>query len=158
MIKQLRARLVDLEQDVLAFEGALPGMAQKLDRIDDRVYLLETEIAKMAPPASQPETGEAGQPQDATPKEGEAASVSGDAAQEQAPADAGVKKDAAEEGGDDDNGMNILTPEAKQKIGETVGDMREIGREAAETFSSLNEAFSDITAPFKSMMKPGRRR
>lgn len=139
MIGTLRARLADLEQDVRAYEGDLSYLVEKLDRIDDRVYLLETEIEGRDPAALG----------DAPARETEAAGADG---ARDVPADATDAEDA------DENGMNILTPEAKAKIGEAVGDMREIGREAAETFSSLNEAFSDITAPFKGFGKPGRRR
>ena len=45
MIEQIRARLLDLEEDVRACEAELPGMATRLDRIDDRIYLLESEVA-----------------------------------------------------------------------------------------------------------------
>ena len=48
MIEQIRARLVDLEDDVRACNAELPGMATRLDRIDDRIYLLETEAASRA--------------------------------------------------------------------------------------------------------------
>ena len=54
--------------------------------------------------------------------------------------------------------MNILTPEAKEAIGETVGDLREIGRTGLETITELNEAFADIAGPFKSFTRMGRRR
>lgn len=145
MIAQLRARLIDLEKAVLAFDGDLPGFAQKLDRIDDRVYLLEAEIDKRAAAASASETAT---------EEGKA----GDTADSPAAASGRASSAASSKSDGDDNGMNILTPEAKEKIGEAVGDMREIGREAAETFSSLNEAFADITEPFKIFGKPGRRR
>lgn len=153
MIGQLKARLSDLEQDVLAFEGDLSYLAVKLDRIDDRVYLLEREVEELAARRSaqdgsgQASGGEEGAT-DGIAQAGAQASeepASGESAS--APASAARKEESA----------GILTPEAKEKVGEMVGDMREIGREAAETFSSLNEAFGDIAAPFKSFMKPGRR-
>lgn len=153
MIGQLRARLTDLEQDVKAFDGDLSYLATKLDRIDDRVYLLETEVEELARRKAREAAKEEAASEDGAAKEG--SEETPETAPAKAPEDAPAKK---ADDDSDDNGLNILTPEAKEKIGETVGDMREIGREAAETFASLNEAFGDITAPFKSFMKPGRRR
>ena len=141
MIEQIRARLVDLEEDVRACNVELPGMAKRLDRIDDRVYLLETEVA------SRVEAAERGE----EPSEDSKAPATEDSRKLKAADD---DADADGEGG----GMNILTPEAKEAIGETVGDLREIGRTGLETITELNEAFSDITGPFKSFTKMGRRR
>ena len=59
---------------------------------------------------------------------------------------------------DEEETMHILTPEAKAKIGETVGDLAEIGKSGMETLADLNEALGDIAAPFKSLKKFGRRR
>lgn len=160
MIAQLRARLADLEADVRAFDGDLSSMVAKLDRLDDKVYLLDADLEKQMRenPALRKQAAEeadAGELADGDPAAGE------DSAGQPAEGEGGSAP-ASEEGtstdSEGDNGMNILTPEAKAKIGEFTGDMRVIGREAAETFSSLNEAFSDITAPFKSFTKPGRRR
>ncbi|MBE6470491.1 MAG: hypothetical protein E7000_02150 [Coriobacteriaceae bacterium] len=123
MIATLHARLSDLEAAIRAQQVALPGLATKLDRIDDRIYLLETEVSKGAFAA--------------------------------APAAASGAKEP--EGAADDNGMNILTPEAKEKIGEFAGDLREVAKTGAETLADLNEAFSDITSPFKAFTKRGRR-
>lgn len=147
MIAQLQARLVDLEADVRAFEGDLPDMAKRLDHVDDRIYLLEVEIESRAAQAA------AGPGQPAPAPNAAAGSPAASAGGE------GNEDAAAPEGSDgsDDGRINILTPEAKEKLGETVGDLREIGRTGAETLSELNEAFSDITAPFKSFMKPRRR-
>ena len=143
MIEQVRARLVDLADDVRACGVELPGMATRLDRIDDRVYLLEQEVAsRAAAPAGQEEAA----PADAVPAETPAAP-----SQQAAPA---AKADDAES----DNGMNILTPEAKEKIGAFAGDLKEVAKTGAETLADLNEAFSDITSPFKAFTKPGRRR
>ena len=141
MIAQLRARLQDLEDDVRAFDGDLPGMATRLDRIDDRIYLLETEVASRASAATEtPAAADTGQ--DEAPK-----------AQQ-----ADLKPAAAKAESDGDNGMNILTPEAKEKLGEFAGDLRSVAKTGAETLADLNEAFSDITSPFKAFTKPGRRR
>jgi hypothetical protein len=151
MIEQVRARLVDLEDAVLAYEGDLPGFADKLDRVDDKVYLLETQIASLNP--ADADAGGAGT---AGGADAHGASTAGADAHASGGKTAG---NAEEDAGDDEDGegMNILTPEAKAKIGETVGDMREIGREAAATFSELNEAFADITGPFKTLSGRGRR-
>ncbi|MDO4400232.1 MAG: hypothetical protein Q4D27_04710 [Coriobacteriia bacterium] len=139
MIAQLRARLMDLEEDVRAFDGDLPGMATRLDRIDDRIYLLETEVASRS---------------DAAAKETEAPQPQGEEKVPQA-----ATEQAAEKGeSGDDNGLNILTPEAKEKIGEFAGDLRSVAKTGAETLADLNEAFSDITSPFKAFTKSGRRR
>ena len=142
MIAQLRARLQDLEDDVRAFDGDLPGMATRLDRIDDRIYLLETEVASRASASAETPAANADAPQ------GEAA---------QAPETASEPA-AAKAGSDGDNGMNILTPEAKEKLGEFAGDLRSVAKTGAETLADLNEAFSDITSPFKAFTKSGRRR
>ena len=149
MIEQIRARLVDLEEDVRACTVELPDMAKRLDRIDDRVYLLETEVASRVEAArnEQPDAGE------------QAARESAEQPAEQPAATSSEKASTADDGdGEDDNGMNILTPEAKEAIGETVGDLREIGRTGLETITELNEAFADIAGPFKSFTRMGRRR
>ena len=132
MIAQLHARLTDLENDVRACEADLPGMAKRLDRIDDRIYLLETEVASRA----------------------DAAAAGGEApAEADAPAEAAKPAEAASKEDDDDNGMNILTPEAKEKIGAFAGDLREVAKTGASTLADLNEAISDITSPFKAFTK-----
>lgn len=51
MINQLKDRLTDLEQTVLASEHDLEGYAQRIDRLDDKVYLMECEIQKGEIPA-----------------------------------------------------------------------------------------------------------
>ena len=137
LIAQLRARLMDLEEDVRAFDGDLPGMATRLDRIDDRIYLLESEVASRS---------------DAAAKEAEAPQ-----GEEKAP-QAATEQAAEKSESGDDNGLNILTPEAKEKIGEFAGDLRSVAKTGAETLADLNEAFSDITSPFKAFTKSGRRR
>lgn len=121
MIGTLHARLADLEAAVRACDADLPGFAQKLDRIDDKVYLLETEVGKAASGVATP-----------------------------APAPAAPQ--------DDDGGMKILTPEAKEKIGEFAGDLKVVAKTGAETLADINDAISDITSPFKAFTKPGRRR
>jgi septal ring factor EnvC (AmiA/AmiB activator) len=138
MIEQIRARLLDLEEDVRACEAELPGMATRLDRIDDRIYLLETEVASRAKAAAEP----------AVAAESASASESpaGEPAKEAAPSKAAEKDD-------DDNGMNILTPEAKEKIGAFAGDLREVAKTGASTLADINEAISDITSPFKAFTK-----
>ena len=131
MIEQIRARLVDLEDDVRACGVELPGMATRLDRVDDRIYLLEQEVASRAdaatesaePPASEPAAEAAPSPKPSADKE------------------------------DDDNGMNILTPEAKEKIGEFAGDLREVAKTGASTLADINDAIADITSPFKAFTK-----
>lgn len=143
MIEQIRARLVDLEEDVRACGVELPNMATRLDRIDDRIYLLETEVASRASAAEG-----AGEQAESAPAE--------KPAEQAAPAAESSAK--AESDGDSDNGMNILTPEAKEKIGEFAGDLRSVAKTGAETLADLNEAFSDITSPFKAFTKSGRRR
>ncbi len=135
MIAQLHARLTDLENDVRACDAELPGMAKRLDRIDDRIYLLETEVESRADAA-------------AAGGEAPAAPAAVDAPAEEAkPAAAASKED------DDDNGMNILTPEAKEKIGAFAGDLREVAKTGASTLADINEAISDITSPFKAFTK-----
>lgn len=146
MIAQIRARLVDLEEDVKACEAELPGMATRLDRIDDRIYLLETEVASRAQAAA------AGAGEDAAASGDKPAASEDKAATSEDKAVAGESK--AE---DDDEGMNILTPEAKEKLGETVGDLREIGRTGFETLTEINEAIADITSPFRTLTRGGRR-
>ena len=148
MIEQIRARLQDLEDDVRACAVELPGMATRLDRIDDKVYLLETEVASRADAAVQPTEGADAAAEEAAPAgETAPASESAPAAEKKADADSGS-----------DNGMNILTPEAKEKIGAFAGDLKEVAKTGAETLADLNEAFSDITSPFKAFTKSGRRR
>ena len=147
MIEQIRARLVDLEDDVRACNAELPGMATRLDRIDDRIYLLETEVESRAAAASG--EGEAAAPADAATDDAPAEAAPA-AKAEAAPA---AKADADE---DSDNGMNILTPEAKEKIGEFAGDLKVVAKTGAETLADLNEAFSDITSPFKAFTKRRR--
>ncbi|MDO4891290.1 MAG: hypothetical protein Q3963_07985 [Coriobacteriaceae bacterium] len=137
MIEQIRARLLDLEEDVRACEAELPGMATRLDRIDDRIYLLETEVASRAKAASEPAAAE---PAPASEP------AAGEPAKEAAPSKAAEKDD-------DDNGMNILTPEAKEKIGAFAGDLREVAKTGASTLADINEAISDITSPFKAFTK-----
>ncbi|MDO4532919.1 MAG: hypothetical protein Q4C36_04275 [Coriobacteriia bacterium] len=134
MIEQIRARLLDLEEDVRACEAELPGMATRLDRIDDRIYLLETEVASRAKAAAEP-----------------AAAESAPAAAEEPAKQAAPSKAAADD--DDDNGMNILTPEAKEKLGAFAGDLREVAKTGASTLADINEAISDITSPFKAFTK-----
>jgi cell pole-organizing protein PopZ len=141
MIAQIRARLTDLEEDVRACEAELPGMATRLDRIDDRIYLLETEVASRAQAAAAGERADEADGADDAPTTGDAPAAS--------------ESKAASD--DDDEGMNILTPEAKEKLGETVGDLREIGRTGFETLTEINEAIADITSPFKAFTKMGRR-
>ena len=153
MIEQIRARLVDLEEDVRACTVELPDMAKRLDRIDDRVYLLETEVASRVEAArnEQPDAGEQAA--------GKSAEQPAEQPAEKPAATSSEKASTADDGdGEDDNGMNILTPEAKEAIGETVGDLREIGRTGLETITELNEAFADIAGPFKSFTRMGRRR
>jgi cell pole-organizing protein PopZ len=141
MIAQIRARLTDLEEDVRGCEAELPGMATRLDRIDDRIYLLETEVASRAQAAAAGEQAEEADGADDAPTTDDAPAAS--------------ESKAASDG--DDEGMNILTPEAKEKLGETVGDLREIGRTGFETLTEINEAIADITSPFKAFTKMGRR-
>lgn len=139
MIEQIRARLTDLEEDVRACGVELPGMATRLDRVDDRIYLMETEVASRAA---------AGEGEQAAEPKAESAAP----AAATAPA-AAAKTDSDE---DSEGGMNILTPEAKEKIGEFAGDLKEVAKTGAETLADLNEAFSDITSPFKAFTKRRR--
>lgn len=176
MIAQLKARLLDLENDVCAFEGELPDMARRIDHIDDKVYLLELEIESRAQAArgdaqavekgvaAQDAASAAGQSEDAKRDRGaqapetlanEAARPSKSASTDGASSNAASSEDDSEH---QDDTMHILTPEAKAKIGETVGDLAEIGKSGMETLADLNEALGDITAPFKSLKKFGRRR
>ncbi|MGI6591231.1 MAG: hypothetical protein ACOX1O_06475 [Eggerthellaceae bacterium] len=48
MLSQVRARLIDLEEAIDSCPGDLTGYDKRLDRIDDRIYLLEVEIEKRA--------------------------------------------------------------------------------------------------------------
>ena len=146
MIEQIRARLVDLEDDVRACNADLPGMATRLDRIDDRIYLLETEVASRASAASKQE--EAAESADA--KDAPDTADAKDAPAKEVSSEPAAKTEAAD---DDDNGMNILTPEAKEKIGEFAGDLREVAKTGASTLADINEAIADITSPFKAFTR-----
>lgn len=69
MLAQVRARLIDLEEAIDTYPGDLAGYDTRLDRIDDRIYLLEVELEKRAaainrgeevPPANQNAAAAAG--------------------------------------------------------------------------------------------------
>lgn len=46
MLSQVRARLIDLEEAIDNYPGDMTGYDKRLDRIDDRIYLLEAELEK----------------------------------------------------------------------------------------------------------------
>ena len=127
MISQVRARLVDLEEIVDAYEGDLAGYADKLDRVDDKIYLLEVELEKAA-------------------KKAAAADKPADEAEEgAAKADAQEAKAVDSDGSDDDE---FDLPNAEE-MKSTVRDLAGIAKEGKETFDELKDAFDDITSVFK---------
>lgn len=69
MISTLHARLDDVEAAVRALPSDQPQFAQQLDKVDDKVYLIQCEIEKLVP-------AEAVNDQPAQPTEGNAATAS----------------------------------------------------------------------------------
>ncbi len=62
MIGTLHARLNDVEAAVRALPSDQPQFAQQLDKVDDKVYLIQCEIEKLVPasaPVEQPAEGSA---------------------------------------------------------------------------------------------------
>ena len=120
MISQVKARLTDLEKAVNACEGDLTGYAEKLDRIDDKVYLLEVEILKMGEGSG-------------------AASPAGQTAESS-------QSSAAKES---DGDFNIDTDKLKEDAEKAASELSEIYVESKETLTDLKDAIEDITGTIK---------
>ena len=158
MIAQLQARLLDLENDVRAFDGDLPDMAKRLDHIDDRIYLFEREIesrAASAAAAAAPAPAAAA-PAAEQPAQPAAESAAQSAAEQPAQASAPAAGATTGEGKEGDEGF--LTPRAKEELAGFADDLRGIATTGAQTLSELNDAFGDIAGPLKKITKGGKRR
>ncbi len=114
MISTLHARLNDVEAAVRALPSDQPQFAQQLDKVDDKVYLIQCEIEKLVP-------AEAAAEQSAQPAEGSAAAGT---AQADAPAAAEQGEDSAAASA---GGKEASPAASSAESGDDVDDVETVG-------------------------------
>lgn len=134
MAQQLQARVLDLIEVIEQSNVSLDDYAKRIDRVDDQVYLLQTEIERMNKIAQ---------------TQADEANVSADeASDEQTKADSG--EESEQEGFTETKiGKFTITPDMKEgmrdgarAVGEVVRDGKEVMEEITGAMGDLKEVFS----------------
>lgn len=134
MAQQLQARVLDLIEAIEQSNVSLDDYAKRIDRVDDQVYLLQTEIERMNKIAQ---------------TQADEANVSADeVSDEQTKADSG--EESEQEGFTETKiGKFTITPDMKEgmrdgarAVGEVVRDGKEVMEEITGAMGDLKEVFS----------------
>lgn len=134
MAQQLQARVLDLIEAIEQSNVSLDDYAKRIDRVDDQVYLLQTEIERMNKIA-QTQADEVNASAD-------------EASDEQTKADSG--EESEQEGFTETKiGKFTITPDMKEgmrdgarAVGEVVRDGKEVVEEITGAMGDLKEVFS----------------
>lgn len=133
MIDTLKARLEDVRQVVESSSEPLTGYAQRLDKIDDQIYLLQVDMERVI--AQQGSDGEA---------QASAGQASGSEAQAQAPAEpaATAEKPASSE---ESEKKDILSDDMKENLADAGRALGNIYRDGMEVISRNKGVISEFT-------------
>lgn len=133
MIDTLKARLEDVRQVVESASGPLTGYAQRLDKIDDQIYLLQVDMERVI--AQQGSDAEA---------QASADQASGSEVQAQAPAEsaAAAEKPASSE---ESEKKDILSDDMKENLADAGRALGNIYRDGMEVISRNKGVISEFT-------------
>lgn len=174
MVRTLHARLDDVEAAVRALPTDEPQFAQQLDKVDDKVYLIQCEIQKLVPEAApapaeqqsdQPadtEEGEAGANASANAEEGEPSASAATAAQKkesdstaaasegsEQPVDDVEPVGAAAEAAAEDGDKPLISDEMKDNLKDAGRALGGILKESKDVVSELSGTVNDLKSVFK---------
>lgn len=177
MVRTLHARLDDVEAAVRALPTDEPQFAQQLDKVDDKVYLIQCEIQKLVPEAApaapapaeqqsdQPadtEEGEAGANASANAEEGEPSASAATAAQKkesdstaaasegsEQPVDDVEPVGAAGEAATEDDDKPLISDEMKDNLKDAGRALGGILKESKDVVSELSGTVNDLKSVFK---------
>lgn len=135
MIDKLHARLDDLAEAVRDIPYELNGYDEKLDKIDDQVYLIEVELEK--------KLSNSVPLKPVTKVESEAF----DTAAEKTDTPESSPKACAEENEDEET-EGFLSDSAKETLAGATRTLNSIYKDGKEVFGEFGEAFSDIKDTF----------
>lgn len=153
MIEKIHARLNDLTEVVKEIPFELNGYDQKLDRIDDQVYLIEVTLEKKLKnsikiePISEDEANGFSSARENGVSKGEDSLVEPAKKEDSAPENTSKEGSTIPDSADDEE-EGFLTDSAKEKIAGATKTINTIYREGKETFGDLSEAFGDIKDAF----------
>lgn len=174
MVRTLHARLDDVEAAVRALPTDEPQFAQQLDKVDDKVYLIQCEIQKLVPeaapaPAEQqsdqpadPEKGEADVSAAAATEEGEPSVGAATAAQKKESAPTAAASEGSERPVDDvepvgataeaateDDDKPLISDEMKDNLKDAGRALGGILKESKDVVSELSGTVNDLKSVFK---------
>ncbi len=160
MISTLHARLDDVEAAVRALPSDQPQFAKQLDKVDDKVYLIQCEIQKLIPASDEePDSKPAGENPSA--EEGGTSAFDSDSADrnetsaatgadDQAPAVDDVeavgssKDDEAKE-----EGKLLISDEMKDNLKDAGRTLGGILKDSKDVVSELSGTVNDLKSVFK---------
>ncbi len=160
MIRTLHARLDDVEAAVKALPSEQVQFAKQLDKVDDKLYLIQCEVEKLVPasadaPASQQSEGGAAEASASTeqsePAVSEAAdgdsvaSAGADAAQVDDVETVGASKDADGEGDE----KPLISDEMKDNLKDAGRALGGILKESKDVVTELSGTVNDLKSVFK---------
>lgn len=174
MVRTLHARLDDVEAAVRALPTDEPQFAQQLDKVDDKVYLIQCEIQKLVPEAAQasaeqqsdqpadPEQGKAGANASATAEGGEPSTSAATAAQKKESASTAAASEGSEqpvddvepvgataEGATEDDDKPLISDEMKDNLKDAGRALGGILKESKDVVSELSGTVNDLKSVFK---------
>ncbi len=161
MIRTLHARLDDVEAAVKALPSEQAQFAKQLDKVDDKLYLIQCEVEKLIPAADAASAAQQSEekPADANPAEqGEQAAEApeasnGDAAASAGTADApvddvetvGASKSAEGEGDE----KPLISDEMKDNLKDAGRALGGILKESKDVVTELSGTMNDLKSAFK---------
>ena len=161
MVRTLHARLDDVEAAVRALPTDEPQFAQQLDKVDDKVYLIQCEIQKLVPEAA-PAPAEQQSDQPADTEEGEPSASAATAAQKKESASTAAASEGSEQPVDDvepvgaageaateDDDKPLISDEMKDNLKDAGRALGGILKESKDVVSELSGTVNDLKSVFK---------
>ena len=174
MVRTLHARLDDVEAAVRALPTDEPQFAQQLDKVDDKVYLIQCEIQKLVPEPAQtsaeqqsdqpadPEKGQADVNAAATTEEGEPSASAATAAQKKESASTAAASEgsgqpvddvepvgATAESATEEDDKPLISDEMKDNLKDAGRALGGILKESKDVVSELSGTVNDLKSVFK---------
>lgn len=149
MISTLHARLDDVHGAVEKLDREAPEFASKLDKIDDKLYLLQCEIEKLSTtdaPVGESDTAQAEESSTVDPASDESAPKAADSEPEGV-SDEGettIKSKASDEDENSDKKKEIFSDDMKENLADAGRAIGNIYRDGKEVITELSGTMGDL--------------
>ncbi len=160
MINTLHARLDDVEAVVRALPSEQPQFATQLDKVDDKVYLIQCEMQKLVPASTEESPSQPAGDSSVAEQDSSSASASDSTDRSQASAETGADDQpqavddveavgSSKDDGAEEEGKPLISDEMKDNLKDAGRTLGGILKDSKDVVSELSGTVNDLKSVFK---------